>query len=144
MAARCLKCVLGQIPRFTGTENGHPMEDLCWTLTYFAHWNALNRFSMHFNGLFHFVWRGFRLTVIWMEWIILIKPGTTAVNISCCSSWGFVLWMATSTVAAILCTVPLPRGGHFAGAPTIVTSSSQTQMPSPMQSSQEPLLFSTF
>ncbi|XP_078248542.1 ankyrin repeat domain-containing protein 45 isoform X7 [Pogona vitticeps] len=24
-------CFLGQIPRKTATENGHPMEDLCWT-----------------------------------------------------------------------------------------------------------------
>ena len=36
------------------SENGRPMEDLHWTLRYFAHWNALNQFSMHFNGLFNF------------------------------------------------------------------------------------------
>ena len=45
-------CFLGRIPRYTGTENGHRIEDLRWTSRYSAHWNALNRFSMHFNGFF--------------------------------------------------------------------------------------------
>ena len=53
------------------------MEDLRWTLRYFTHWNALSRFSMHFNGLFHFAWRGFHSTAILLEQIILVKRGTT-------------------------------------------------------------------
>ena len=34
------------------SENGCPMEDLQKTSRYFPHWNALNQFSMHFNGFF--------------------------------------------------------------------------------------------
>ena len=62
------------------SENGRPMEDLRWTRRYFAHWNALNQFSMHFNGLFYFAWRGFRSTVISLEQIILVKWGTTVLG----------------------------------------------------------------
>ena len=28
------RCFLGQIPRCTGSENGHPMEDLHWTVSF--------------------------------------------------------------------------------------------------------------
>ena len=48
------RCFLGWILRYTGTENGHRMEDLRWTVSFSANWNALNELSMHFNGIFSF------------------------------------------------------------------------------------------
>ena len=45
-------CFLGWIPHYTGTENGRRMEDLRWTVSFSAHGNASNGFSMRFNGIF--------------------------------------------------------------------------------------------
>ena len=70
-------CALGQIFALQAPENGCTMEDLRCILRYLAHRNALNRFSMHFNGLFYFAWRGFCSTAISLERIILVKRGTT-------------------------------------------------------------------
>ena len=49
------RCVLGRIPRYTGTENDRPYGGSSLDSESSAHWKALNMFSMHFSGFFKFL-----------------------------------------------------------------------------------------
>ena len=71
------RCFLGQIPRFTGTENGRHMEDLRWTSRYSAHWNTLNGFQCISIGFLKFRLTTFSLYSISLERINVVKQGTT-------------------------------------------------------------------
>ena len=45
------RCFLGRIPRCTGTENGCPMEDLRWTVSFQpigTHWTGFDAFQLAF------------------------------------------------------------------------------------------------
>ena len=69
-------CVFGQIPHFTGTENGRPYGGSSLDGELFSPLERIEWFSMHFNGLFNFALQRFRSTAISLERINVIKRDT--------------------------------------------------------------------
>ena len=58
MATCCVKWLpavfLDRFLALQAPKMAAPMEDLHWTVSYSAHWNALNGFLMCLNGIFYF------------------------------------------------------------------------------------------
>ena len=73
-------CVFGWIPRFTGTESGCPYGGSSQDGELFSPLERIERFSMHFNGLFYFALQHFRSTAILLERINVVKQGTTVLR----------------------------------------------------------------
>ena len=78
------RCVLGRIPRITGTGKWPPYGGSSLNAEVFHPLERINRVLMHFNGLFTFAWWWFCSTVILLEQIVLLKWGTT---VSSQQSW---------------------------------------------------------
>ena len=77
MATGCLKWlpgVFGQIPRFTGSENGHTYGGSSLEGEFSAHWNALRGFQCVSMGFFIWLYDVFALQQFcWNEFMSLRK-----------------------------------------------------------------------
>ena len=88
------RCVLGWIPRITGTGKLPPYGGFSLDSEVFHPLERINWVLMHFNGLFTFAWRWFLSTAILLERIILIKRGTTVLRKILPMGRGEIFWWA--------------------------------------------------